>query len=169
MCRRTRHLSDSFVITHYLKVFQGQRDQRCRQKLSLLNVLILCIHRPSTLWHLDGCAVEHHLAVGKIPHRQTSLEWQHCELEFLLSVCLLLSLITSLTVPSFSNLFRIREIVRRVCGSNSSSVRNCRRTSWMFSYFQCHFSIASLCSNVNLTAIFVFNCLQSAHISFTSS
>ena len=41
MCPRTRHLSDSFGITHYLEVFQGQRDQRCRQKLSLLNVLIL--------------------------------------------------------------------------------------------------------------------------------
>ena len=33
MCRRTLHMSDSFGITHYLEVFQGQRDQRCRQKL----------------------------------------------------------------------------------------------------------------------------------------
>ena len=39
MCRRTRHLSDSFGITHYLEVFRGQRDQRCRQKLSLLMFL----------------------------------------------------------------------------------------------------------------------------------
>ena len=36
-----RHLSDSFGITHYLEVIQGQRDQRFQQKLSLLNVLIL--------------------------------------------------------------------------------------------------------------------------------
>ena len=42
MCWRTWHLSDSFGITHYLEVFQGQWDQRCRQKLSLLYVLILC-------------------------------------------------------------------------------------------------------------------------------
>ena len=42
MCRWTRHLSDSFGIAYYLEVFQGHGDQRCRQKLSLLYVLILC-------------------------------------------------------------------------------------------------------------------------------
>ena len=64
------HLLDSFGITHYLEVFQGQRDQRCRQKLSLLNVLILWCdeqrivvrflwakgHNPSEI-HGDMCGV----------------------------------------------------------------------------------------------------------------
>ena len=45
MCRRTRHLSDSFRIAHYLEVFQGHGDQRCWQKLTLLYVLILWSNR----------------------------------------------------------------------------------------------------------------------------
>ena len=46
MYRRTRHLWDSFWIIHLsYMLFQGQRDQRYRQKLSLLNVLILCFSR----------------------------------------------------------------------------------------------------------------------------
>ena len=58
MFRRTRHLSDSFGITHYLEVYQGQRDQRCRQKLSLLNVLILCLHHDTAKHGYSGVAKE---------------------------------------------------------------------------------------------------------------
>ena len=113
---------------------------------------LLPIHRPSMPWHLDGSVVEHLLAhwfTDFCSDCVKSYNTAALRAEVLtVHVRPLLSLITYLTVPSFSNISQIQAIVQRVGGSDSNSVQHCRCTSWMFSYFQYHFSTVWHCSSI---------------------
>ena len=77
-----RHLPNTFLNWPFLKSykrFQGQRDQMCQQKLSLLDVLILWLdrHHPSCfLMHgLDHVGSTSSAALKKAGRKQYALDW----------------------------------------------------------------------------------------------